>query len=35
MKASNAEMDSANNGLDLEVRPIKLTCNIDAVFELK
>jgi uncharacterized protein YggE len=35
MKASNAEMDSTNNGLDLEVRPIKLTCNIDAVFELK
>ena len=35
MKASNAETDSANNGLDLEVRPIKLTCNIDAVFELK
>jgi uncharacterized protein YggE len=35
MKASNAEMDSANNGLDLEVRPIKLTCTIDAVFELK
>ncbi|VTP86183.1 SIMPL domain-containing protein [Sphingobacterium daejeonense] len=35
LKASNAEMDSANNGLDLEVRPIKLTCNIDAVFELK
>jgi len=34
-KTANAEMDSAGTGLDLDIRPIKLTCNIDAVFELK
>ncbi len=34
-KTANAEMDAAGEGLDLNIRPIKLTCNIDAVFELK
>lgn len=34
-KTANAEMDSAGAGVDLDIRPIKLTCNIDAVFELK
>lgn len=34
-KTANAEMDGAGTGLDLDIRPIKLTCNIDAVFELK
>ncbi|WP_156307560.1 SIMPL domain-containing protein [Sphingobacterium endophyticum] len=35
MKAEAILMDSGDEGLNLEVRPIKLTCNIDAVFELK
>lgn len=35
MSAKTAVMDAGEEGLDLEVRPIKLTCNIDAVFELK
>lgn len=35
MKAKSVLVDSGDEGLDLEVRPIKLTCNIDAVFELK
>jgi len=35
MKSANAEMDAAGQSLDLEVKPIKLTCSIDAVFELK
>ncbi|GAA4144237.1 oxidative stress defense protein [Sphingobacterium kyonggiense] len=34
-KTANAEMDGAGTGVDLDIRPIKLTCNIDAVFELK
>ena len=34
-KARNNEMDAADQGLDLEVKQIKLTCNIDAVFALK
>lgn len=36
MKSANAVMeDGSAQGPELEVRPIKLTCNIDAVFELK
>ncbi len=34
-KTANAEMASDEQGLDIEVKPIKLTCNIEAVFELK
>ena len=34
-KGVSNEMDSNEQGLDLEVKPIKLTCNIDAVFALK
>ena len=36
MKSANAVLeDGSAQGPELEVRPIKLTCNIDAVFELK
>lgn len=37
MKSATLESDNmaAGNGLDIDIRPIKLTCNIDAVFELK
>lgn len=35
-KTANAESDAmGGSGLDIDVRPIKLSCNIDAVFELK
>lgn len=33
--AKNAALESSGNGLDIDIRPIKLTCYIDVVFELK
>ncbi|MGO3193942.1 MAG: SIMPL domain-containing protein [Sphingobacterium sp.] len=34
-KASVSMQDSVEESLDISVRPIKLTCNIDAIYELK
>ncbi len=34
-KSSVAMQESMDESLDISVRPLKLTCNIDAVFELK
>ncbi|NQD72234.1 SIMPL domain-containing protein [Sphingobacterium shayense] len=34
-RAADVSLESAGESLDISVRPIKLTCNIDAVFELK
>jgi len=34
MKSMGASADVAHESLDISIRPIKLTCNIDGVYEL-